>query len=107
MITFKWLFEIANKTNSVYVKLINSSSLFKIFSHFFKFSIIIGIIAVLILKYWKISQLKSNEIKPNENNDDNDHEDKLDNLINDYDNSIKNIIQSEERWRMQENFKNL
>jgi hypothetical protein len=108
VLTLRWMIDLIAKTNSVYAKIIYSSPYFKNFSLLFKFSIISGILACLILKYWKLSQIKSitdenkEQIKDSPDNNDiqnidytNKNEDN--NLINE---DYVNIIKSEERWKM-------
>lgn len=106
MLTFKWLIDLVSKTNSLYGKLIYNSEYFKHFSSMFKLSLIIGIIACFILKYWKTNQLKS--LRSDEENKENQNDTtKLSNELNEEENNtnnkpidnLSNIIKSEERWK--------
>lgn len=108
VLTLRWIIDLISKTNSVYAKVIYSSPYFKSFTFLFRFTIISGILACLILKYWKMNQIKSltdennKEIKDSVDNTErlniNDINKKEDNiLLNEYN---TNLIKSEERWKM-------
>jgi len=107
MFTFKWLIDLVSKTNSLYGRLIYSSKYFKHFSSMFKLSLIIGIIACFILKYWKMNQLKTLN-SDNENNEGEEntteHYNKINKEASDTINrkvdNPSNIIKSEERWKL-------
>lgn len=108
VLTLRWIIDLISKTNLVYAKVIYSSPYFKSFTFLFRFTIISGILACMILKYWKMNQIKSltdennKEIKDSVDNIEglniNDVNKKEDNiLLNEYN---TNSIKSEERWKM-------
>jgi hypothetical protein len=88
--TLKWLFDMISKLNSVYGKLIYKTKYFKSFAIIYKLIIILGIITCILIKNWKISQLKNNEEeKCKEEDTDLENLDKKNDLIH----------LSEERWK--------
>jgi hypothetical protein len=107
MLTFKWLIDLVSNSNSLYGRLIYSSKYFKHFSSIFKLTLILGIIACFILKYWKMNQLKTltsdNENKEDEENT-TEHYNKINKdasiTINNMVDNQSNIIKSEERWKL-------
>ena len=93
------MFDLISKTNSVYANIIYSSKYFKSFAFIFKMSLILGIVSLLILKYWKTSKLTSLKDKEDEINLENKKEEINEEIKFNIKDEFKNQIRSEERWK--------
>jgi hypothetical protein len=112
LFTFRWFLKLINVLNSKYVETILKSKNYKVYTIFFKLSLILGkkyfyyiaISICLILKYLKSSQLS--QIKEDDpidikgqNSEDIDEEDLDDkNFVNNFKESF-NLKKSQERWK--------
>jgi hypothetical protein len=91
----RWIFQIIANMNNTYSDIIYKSKGFKNLAFIYKSLLILGIIACLILKYLKLSQIKNIKDEPKEE----EKKDNEDNVSDDFYPDYELTHFSEERWR--------